>query len=133
MTEYEAVNLEPAIRRALVWDLVPHDFVDAFMELDEMIPGSAEGLEFEHNQSHRRSGNIKELLPWVMVASRVSADIILKAILEDTPAEEIPEDIGLIEQWYSGMFFKVTSAVIGNLVDWGMIRPGNGAPHGLLG
>lgn len=112
-----AIDLMPVIRRKLVWDILPCPTQGAELVKYDLIPGSVEGDEVEHRQSHTRLNRLIPIDKTVKLLSAMAGEIVGRCILE---SQGVDVDDALGEAQIA-QFAKVatasTIAVLANLVD----------------
>jgi hypothetical protein len=118
-TEMYAVQL-----RKFALDILPCPDVPAFMSVIGLIPGSEEGSEIEHAESHKRCAFYAPLqdllLPYSVMAARVLAAQALA--LDKSP--EPPEVVAIVTQQFGQTIHVGTSVIIANLIDQGYLQFG---------
>jgi hypothetical protein len=86
--EDEPYRMNEAIKRNMVWDILPHTAVDngIFQALDMPI-STPDGWDMEHQDSHDRTEVIGHLLPVVTTLGAMAASVISRAILVSSTTE----------------------------------------------
>lgn len=104
----------PILAERVLWDSVPHPFIESNATALGLAPMSPEGLHNAHVQSHVRTDALKELLALTGVLSGLSYDAMTRAILVGRGSVELPREI-------RPLMFTACVAVIANLVDLGAL------------
>lgn len=121
---YDPLDLTPWVRRKIMWDILPHDEVPKLCQEAGLTPGSDEGVEWEHQESHVRLDRIEELLPTIMIYSAVIADVIGKALLRPENLKAEPTE-GQVEQFTEQNYNFIRAAniaILAELVDSGILQ-----------
>lgn len=130
--EEQQINLTPLWIRRLVWDALPHSEVEAYLPKFGLMPGSPEGHEMEHVNSHKRIEKLAPISDVLVATTQLTGSVLGKAIVEH---QEIT-DPALIERAiraYTTSVHAGSVAVLATLLDEGLIEITDKDSNGFLG
>lgn len=128
----EQINLTPLWVRRLVWDALPHSQVADYLPKFNLMPGSAEGHEMEHRDSHARIAKLESIAEILAATTRLTGTVLGKAILENQGVT----DPALVERSiraYTTSVHAGSVAVLATLIDEGLIEITDKDTNGFLG
>lgn len=117
-------------KRKMMWDIIPCDRVEQFMPKMGVTPASAEGEKVEHRLSHERLDTLAPILGVLTQLGILGGEVAVRAILENQGNDD--PDPAFVAQ-YAMVGAAVSRAVIGNLIELGLIDITGGVYRGLLG
>lgn len=69
------------LKRRIAWDVVPCEIADAVIRSLNLMPGSQEVADTEHQQSHLRLEGARPLLPYLDNMARYAAEAVVGAMI----------------------------------------------------
>lgn len=111
----EAINLEPLIRRQLVWDLLPCAQAADSMSGLGLTPASKDVDDMEHRTSHRRLNTLIPIIGAVRLYSDIAGDVLGRSIL-NAQGYDVDNDEDPKLQHYKHVVMASSEAVIANLI-----------------
>lgn len=117
------IDVTDAIRRRLIWDVIPCDMATEYIERLGLNPGTEEGNDLEHRDSHVRLNKLIPIEQVLRVTIALAGDVIARAILDtagiEGPVKENPDYLQYQRVLNAGVI-----AVMANLLDFGAIEIG---------
>lgn len=132
MSEEEQINLTPLWIRRLVWDSLPHSKVAEYLPMYNLMPGSEEGHEMEHRDSHRRIEKLNPIAEILSATTRLTGTVLGKAILEFKGITD-PDLTESAVQAYTTAVHAGSVAILATLLDEGLIEITDKDKNGFLG
>lgn len=118
----------PALRRRMVWDIVPDDRVREWSDELGLNGTSPDVDELERQGAARRRQGLSPIAPWIYLSIGMAGDIIETAVIlqAEEAAEEAGEegDVIMTQVDTTKIVYSAVLAVLANLVDIGVLRLG---------
>lgn len=80
-SQEEPINLVPLLRRTFAWDVLPCEYVGQFFPCLDLVPGSTEGHQAEHEAKHDRLNKLAPIKNYLEVYSILASEIITKVMI----------------------------------------------------
>jgi hypothetical protein len=116
-------NMNPAIRRKIMWDIIPHSFILGQEHADSwgVSVSSEDVLEMEHIDAHEREDYVAPIVPVLAVIGSMVGDVIARAMLVSTKNEITPEAAAAFTEQVQSNVIVGSRAVLMELLDLGVI------------
>ena len=128
----EQINLTPLWIRRLVWDALPHNEVVDYLPKFGLMPGSPEGHEMEHRDSHKRIEKLVPIADILAATTKLTGTVLGKAIVEHTGITN-PELVERTIRAYTTSVHAGSVAILATLLDEGLIQITDKDTDGFLG
>jgi len=116
-------DMNPAIRRQIVWDVIPHQFILNQEHTDDwgVNMSSEDVLEMEHTDAHEREDFVAPIVPVLAVIGAMVGDVIARAMLVSTKGEVPPEYAATFTEQVQSNVIVGSRSVIMELLDLGVL------------
>jgi len=122
----------PMLRTRIAEDIVPADKHHAWFAQMGMLPGSDDVAAMEKAAGDERRGNLRTILPSIDLFTAVASDLMQKAILlHDGKPIDAAYAVPLGTLALTNL--AVTRAVIGQMLDLGILKIGGITVEGTMG
>ena len=118
----EPVDLTPVLTRQLAWDCLPCAEVEGVLCKLGMTPGSAEGIEIEHDNSHARILTVMPMEAILQQLSSVLGSVISVAMTEHRGiTDDMGEGMEMFAEQNAEVALASSRAVLAQLFEEGII------------
>lgn len=116
-------NMNPAIRRKIMWDVIPHAFIltQEYADAWGVSVSSEDVLEMEHTDAHDREEYVAPIVPVLSVVGAMVGDVIARAMLVSTKNGITPEAAAAFTEQVQSNVIVGSRAVLMELLDLGVI------------
>lgn len=118
------------LAKRLLWDIVPCDAVAVMVPLMNLLPSSEEVDEMEHQASHERMENVRQLMPLIETLTPLVSGITASAMLVNSGVNADAELALALKKQHSQVVRASSIAILANLLDMGIITYTDGVQLG---
>ena|ERR1017187_1979478 len=127
------IDNTPVVMAKLVWDIVPHEYVQEMFPEMGLTPSSKEGVAMAHKECHDRINATAPLFPsisaYAALLTEVFATALLRVNLDEVQDDEDRETLAAARAGFCNQNFVViraaTTSIISHLMDTGLLKLGN--------